>query len=73
MKKILLMIAIFIVSLFFVTSCDEYDPNGMTVNSVEVTQKYENAFIESFGQPAENQAWGFHKQSTRIADPEGNM
>lgn len=73
MKKFLLMAAMFIASLFFVTSCEEYDPDGLTYNSVEVTQKYENAFIEAFGQPAENQAWGFPKQSTRIADPKGNM
>lgn len=74
MKKFLLMTALFIASLFFVTSCNEYDPNGMSVNSIEVTQKYERAFIEAFGQPAKNQSWGFPtKQSTRIADPNGNL
>lgn len=73
MKKFLLMATIFIVSLFFVTSCGEYDPNEMMYNSVEVTQKYEMAFIKSFGQPARNQSWGFRKRNTRVADPNGNM
>ena len=41
------------------TSCS-HDMNNYVGNTTETIKKnYENAFVATFGQPAENQDWGF--------------
>ena len=50
------------------TSCT-HDMSGYVGNTTETIKKnYENAFVETFGQPAENQDWGF---GTRVAGVRG--
>ena len=68
------------------TSCskagDLYDEGKVEEQKVaSVTEKYDAAFIQAFGQPAANQDWGFGSRqlpasfgaSTRQAQPNGNQ
>ena len=42
------------------TGCSkEMETNGETTAEADIIQTYENAFITRFGQPHENQTWGF--------------
>lgn len=42
--------------------------------SKNVTEKYNTAFVQTFGQPDPNQTWGFSKTTlTRATQPESNM
>lgn len=45
------------------------------VKAMEITNKYNQAFIKAFGQPAANQEWGFggYSTGTRAANTEGNI
>ena len=43
-------------------------------NAEYVTNKYNTAFVQTFGQPAPNQTWGFSESAnTRTTQPESNM
>ncbi|MBR2248430.1 MAG: hypothetical protein IJ880_15650 [Bacilli bacterium] len=43
-------------------------------NAAYVTNKYNTAFVQTFGQPASNQNWGFSEVvTTRATQPESNM
>ena len=51
-----------------ITSCshdmDQYKGGNTTEN---IKKTYENAFVETFGQPVENQDWGFGSKTTAAA------
>ena len=68
------------------TSCskagDLYDEGKVEEQKIaSVTEKYDDAFIKAFGQPAANQDWGFGSRQlpasfgsgTRVANTEGNL
>ena len=60
MKKYLMtaLTAVALSGLF--TGCSkEMETNGETTAEADIIQTYENAFITRFGQPHENQTWGF--------------
>lgn len=43
-------------------------------NTAYVTNKYNTAFVQTFGEPAPNQNWGFSQiVATRTTQPESNM
>lgn len=79
MKKYLMtgVAAIAICAAF--TSCSKneelYNPEQITKNEVaQIYENYNNAFIQTFGQPAANQDWGFGSSaSTRAAEPNSNQ
>ena len=60
MKKYL-MTALSAVALsgLFAGCSKEMETNGETTAEADIIQTYENAFITRFGQPHENQTWGF--------------
>ena len=60
MKKYL-MTALTAVALsgLFAGCSKEMETNGETTAEADIIQTYENAFITRFGQPHENQTWGF--------------
>ena len=53
---------------YLITSCshdmDQYKGGNTTEN---IKKTYENAFVETFGQPVENQDWGFGSKTTAAA------
>ena len=62
------------------TSCSSkeelYNPEAINeMKEAQVVEKYNQAFIKVFGQPAADQDWGFegYANGTRTADPRGNM
>ena len=74
MKKIVFML----ISVLAFVSCSTHD---IETNQAEyMTNKYNAAFVKTFGQPAENQDWGFGSRVlpasfgvvTRGAYPNGN-
>ena len=75
MKKIILML----VSIVMFGSCSNHDLDS-TFSEV-VTDSYNSTFVKTFGEPAENQDWGFASRvlpnsfyaSTRAAQPNGNQ
>lgn len=69
MKKILYLLIVACTLVLLGCSPDvEYD------NSAYVTNKYNAAFVQTFGQPAANQTWGFSEiVTTRATQPESNM
>lgn len=69
MKKILYLLIVACTLMLIGCSHDiEYD------NSAYVTNKYNTAFVQTFGQPAANQTWGFSEiVTTRATQPESNM
>ena len=56
------------------TGCSkEMETNGETTAEADIIQTYENAFITRFGQPHENQTWGFGSVAgTRAVFANGN-
>ena len=51
----------------------EMETNGETTAEADIIQTYENAFITRFGQPHENQTWGFGSVAgTRAVFANGN-
>ena len=73
MKKYLMMGAAALVLGASFVSCskdtDLYDPNADVQNFV---QKYQEAFVKAFGQPAPNQTWGFSDNTTRSENANAN-
>ena len=61
------------------TSCSKneelYDQGKVNqISAAQIQESYNQAFIQTFGQPAANQDWGFGSNAkTRVADPRGNM
>ena len=58
-----------------ISSCSSNEIEPMTASEL-AQAKYEQAFIERFGQPAPNQTWGFGnvtKALTRAANPNNNQ
>ena len=74
MKKYLMtaLTAVALSGLF--TGCSkEMETNGETTAEADIIQTYENAFITRFGQPHENQTWGFGSVAgTRAVFANGN-
>lgn len=71
MKKYL-MTALTAVALsgLFAGCSKEMETNGETTAEADIIQTYENAFITRFGQPHENQTWGFGSVAgTRANNP----
>ena len=56
------------------TGCSkEMETNGETTAEADIIQTYENAFITRFGQPHENQTWGFGSVAgTRVENANAN-
>ena len=51
----------------------EMETNGETTAEADIIQTYENAFITRFGQPHENQTWGFGSVAgTRVENANAN-
>ena len=74
MKKYL-MTALTAVALsgLFAGCSKEMETNGETTAEADIIQTYENAFITRFGQPHENQTWGFGSVAgTRAVFANGN-
>jgi hypothetical protein len=73
MKKYLMMGATALVLGASFISCskdtDLYDPNADVQNFV---QKYQEAFVKAYGQPAPNQTWGFGDNTTRSENANAN-
>ena len=58
-----------------ISSCSSNEIEPMSASDLALA-KYEQAFIERFGQPAPNQTWGFGnvtKALTRAANPNNNQ
>ena len=74
MKKYLMtaLTAVALSGLF--TGCSkEMETNGETTAEADIIQTYENAFITRFGQPHENQTWGFGSVAgTRVENANAN-
>ena len=79
MKKYLMLgIATAAISAVF-TSCSKNDFEPMSEAQIQEAKRnkieasYNQAFINTFGQPAANQTWGFGSKTTRAANVNGNQ
>ena len=71
MKKIVL----FLMTLLFITACSKNEIVTLTQEEL-IARSYNEAFIKTFGQPAENQDWGFGTigiSATRAAETNSNQ
>jgi len=60
------------VAALALASCNKNDFTPMT-QSERVQSQYNQAFVNTFGQPAANQTWGFGGVTRAVVDPKGNM
>ena len=71
MKKYLMTgIAALAISGMF-TSCSHDMSLYSGSQSEQVVKKYEQAFVDAYGEPAENQTWGFGEKTTTVAGTRG--
>ena len=69
MKKIIYLLIV-ACTLMLIGCSHDFDTNI----AENVTNKYNTAFVQTFGQPAVNQTWGFSEiTTTRASQPESNM